>query len=342
MIAPGSRLLLRPDVRYARDRCATSLHLATREDDYEIRADGVDAVRSLLPKLTGDAALSVLAADAQLQPQLLAQLLDPLVMNDLVLDLDAALRADTTAAFLAELRRECRFWSIGLLAQPFWETVLSGRAPLGMLYGWGMEFRHFADGANEYMAAGVAFCRDGGDMRERLSRHFIEECAHGEIFLRGLVECGLAEQAIVRAMPLATTRALINYLWEVATEGSVPYCATFMLMQAHESSKDAADVFLHALCELYPGAQGLFRAFHRHTLLDLDLRHHDNVFAQLCSERGELTAADRERAVQVVRNLAEHFCAFFEGIRDHYTDEAAVTARRPRSSAFLEACHAGR
>jgi pyrroloquinoline quinone (PQQ) biosynthesis protein C len=342
VILSDSHLLLRPDVLYARDdRSAKSLRLETREDIYEMSVDGTDAVSAVLPRLIGDVVLSKLAADIQLQPRDLARMLEPLVTHDLVLDLDATLRADTTAAFLDELRRECRFWGMALLAQPFWQEVLSGRAPLGTLYGWGMEFRHFADGANEYMAAGVAFCRDGADMRERLSRHYIEECTHGEIFLQGLVECGLPEKAITQAVPLATTRALINYLWDVAAEGTVTYCATFMLMQTHESSKPAADLFLQALCDLYPRAAALFQSFHRHTVLDLALNHHDNVFEQLCKERGELSPADRECALRTVRNLAEHFGAFFEGIRVHYTDEAAVMARRPRSSAYLEAGHVG-
>lgn len=340
MLNANSRPWLRADVHWRVERAqAGAGQIIAREFEYGYPEEAMEILLPVLPQMDGGRSLADLAKQCSSSAQTLAALLQPLVEDDLVLDSDAALAAGTLDEFRLALQRECRFWHGAILAQPFWQRLLSGDASLAMVLGWGVEFMHFADAANEYMAAGVAFCREPGDLRESIAKHYIEESGHGEIFRCGLHACGVAERALAQAPPLPTTRALINHLWEVALESSLAYGATFKLMQAAQVSKEAATSFYEGLGELYPDARALFQAFRLHTEIDVGLHHESTFFDRLLDRKAMLEWREKQRSIAVVRDLAEHFCAFFDGIRRYYDPLPAFALRRPRSSAFVEYAH---
>ena len=340
MLNANSRPWLRADVRWCIDHGqAGAGRIIAREYEYGYPEEAMGILLPALPQMEGERSLADLAQQCGCSAQALAALLQPLAEDDLVLDSGAALAAGTLDAFRLALQRECRFWHGAILAQPFWQQLLSGNASLAMVLGWGAEFMHYADAGNEYMAAGVAFCREPGDLRESIAKHYIEESGHGEILRCGLHACGVAEHALAQATPLPTTRALINYLWEVALESSLAYGVTFKLMQAAQVSKGSATSFYEGLCRLYPDARALFQAFRLHTEIDVGLSHESTFFDRLLDRKAVLELSEKQRSIAVVRDLAEHFCAFFDGIRRYYDPLPAFAVRRPRSSAFVEYAH---
>jgi pyrroloquinoline quinone (PQQ) biosynthesis protein C len=340
MLNANSRPWLRADVSWHIDPAQTEkAQIMAREYEYGYPPEAWRILLPVLPHMDGGPTVADLAERCACSVPTLAGLLQPLLDDDLVLDSQAALAASTLEEFRDALQRECRFWHGTILAQPFWQRLLSGSASTAMVLGWGVEFMHFADAANEYMAAGVAYCREPGDLRESIAKHYIEESGHGEIFRCGLHACGVAKSALAQAAPLPTTRALINHLWEVALESSLAYGASFKLMQAAEVSKAAAESFYDGLCEFYPDAHPLFQAFRLHTEIDVGLSHESTIFDLQLDRKAALQWSEKQRSIAVVRDLAEHFCAFFEGIRRYYDPLPAFAVRRPRSSAFVEYAH---
>lgn len=75
------------------------------------------------------------------------------------IDATAAPEAKTPEEFLAAYYALCDFWTKDIVARPFWETLLSGQASRTLVLGWGVEFYHDVEAANEHMAAVVAHCR---------------------------------------------------------------------------------------------------------------------------------------------------------------------------------------
>lgn len=285
----------------------------------------------LLQRLDGASQVAELAQELAASPHELRALLEVLAEEHLVLDAAAALEARTGQEFLEAFFLECRFWSKAIFSQPFWKRVLSGHASERLIFGWGIEFYHFVEAANEYMAAGVAYCREGPEIREWIAKHYLEECDHSAIFLEGLVKSSLDRAQILSAPPLASTRALINFLNELAIADSISYAAAFGIMQPSREPIERGQVeqFYAQLTKQYGFAASMFEAFRQHALIDVDLHHESTVLGRICSRLPEITPDNARKAVMAARSVAEHFMFFFEGILDYYSGPLVQVPRRP-------------
>ncbi|WP_404369741.1 hypothetical protein AB5I39_00050 [Sphingomonas sp. MMS24-J45] len=291
--------------------------------------DHAQPLSALLDRADGTIKLDALAEAVGLAPDLAARLLEPLAEEGAVIDASAPIRVGD-AAFLDVFQQECRLMMRALAEQPFWRRILSGQASPTLVFGWGLEFAHFVDSANEYMPIGIAHARESAEIREIFARHYVEEANHAAIFFDGLARCGLDRARMAAAPPLATTRALINLLVEHALEGSVAYAAGFAVMQPETEPTERGNVvsFYADLSALYPFAAPMFRAFERHACLDLDLGHHETVFKSLWNAGGVPLSA-RPQALRAARSVAEAFTLFFEGILGVYGTAGAEFPRRP-------------
>jgi pyrroloquinoline quinone (PQQ) biosynthesis protein C len=288
-------------------------------------------VELIIPALDGSTSVSAIASRIGVQPAVVAAVLDELNSDAvLALDVTRARGAATAAEFGDALKEECRFWSREILSRPFWQTMQSGEAPKAVVLGWGIEFYHFVNSVNEYMAAGVANCRLNASVRDKLVKHYIEESEHASIFLQGLTRCGLDPDQVAAAPPLVCTRSLIDYLCEIALTSSVSYAAMFALMHANEAmSQDAVEAFYAQLARAYPFAEGLFDACLKHALIDVRLEHHHTVFDAMLEDVPDTVLRHGPEAVIAVRGLAEQFMLFFDGILTGYTRPLAAIPRRP-------------
>jgi hypothetical protein len=318
-----------PGCRLALDN--NSLLITTSEQQILCESARPDVIRDLLLRLDGEAIPQALAAEYGVGANALEAVLSALLESDLLLDADRAADAANPAEMAAALRLEARFWALPIFEQPFWETLLAGHSSRAQVLGWGLEFYHFVEAANLYMALGVAHTRHAPHMREAIARHYIEEMHHGTIFLDGLVACGIERASLLAAPPLPHTKALIHHLAELAYEGELPYTAAFAIRQPGLSapSRDALDLFYGRLGALYPYAAHMFKAFHRHAALDLDLRHEEPVFYQLCRQAPGLSTNECRLASETMRAVAELFILFFEGIGDAYAGGEQFAPRRP-------------
>ena len=258
-----------------------------------------------------------------------------LLESDLLLDVERSCRATTQPEVNDALLAEARFWAKPIFAQPFWDKLRSGQCSPSQVLGWGVEFYHFVDAANDYMPLGLAHTRELRQLRAPIARHYIEEMNHGKIFLEGLARCGVPHESVLAAPPLPHTRALINQLIEYAYEGELTYTSSFAVMQPGltQSSSAVLEAFYGQLKAYYPYASGMFDAFHRHASLDVELGHEQTVFTRLCLDGPMLAPAQIRRVSTVIRSLAESFMLFFEGIDTCY---AATERFSPRRALQLE------
>jgi pyrroloquinoline quinone (PQQ) biosynthesis protein C len=316
------------------------LHSGT-QDKYIVESDAFEHVfegeaagllEGMLPLLTGDYLISDVARIVGSSADSVLAVLAPLNAKEtLVLDLDRAAGAQSGAEFVRFFKTECRFWSGEIHSQSFWKAIHSGSANRATVLGWGVEFYHFVESANHYMAAGVANCREGARVREILARHYIEESGHGRIFLEGLTKCGLDPLRVRSAPPLASTQALINYLYELGNSNSFAYAGTFAVMQS--SGKQLSETDVNAsydrLASLYPFAEEMFNAFKRHALVDVELDHHKITLDDIVELVPELVLRNSAPMLVAVRALVEHFIQFFEGIQEYYGQPRTYVPRRP-------------
>lgn len=224
-------------------------------------------------------------------------------------------------------RLRSSFWLQKVYAHPFWEKVASGAASRAQILGFAFEKYHYIEGAHEHMAFAVA--NADPEMMKHLALHFNEEYAHGDIYRRGL-RAFFGDEVILTSQPLPTTRALINYLSEMAQKSSFSYYAGNELLQMTENTSkaadgDAVDEFYRSMQSHYPWSEPLIEAFRAHTALDQHLGHED-AFRRMCADRRWLSSRQVEEAMTYTRGMAEMLELFMDGI-DRYYEHIDVVPR---------------
>lgn len=305
------------------------LLVETPDFSYTFGGRSAELLSGVRERLDGSCRIGELASGLNVRADELCATLSALAEDGVVIDADAALEADTCERFFDVFTAECRFWRENIYHQPFFHLLLSGRASPGLVLGSGVEFYHYVDAANEHMAASVAHCRGNVPARYHLARHYVEEHAHGKIFLEGLASCGLDRERVKAAPPLASTRALINFLNELAASDTLAYAGAFGIMQATraETTREGIGRFYDALIAHYPFAAGLYNAYRKHALMDVDLDHQELLLTRIYSRDEMVTAENSRRILAAARDTAEHFILFFEGILDYYGAPGRVVPR---------------
>lgn len=251
--------------------------------------------------------------------------------DNLLIDTQAQKRNWANSSdFVSFLIKECSFWHKYIYEQSFWKNLVSGNLNRASILGWGIETMHYVEAANEYMALGIAYCREDIKTREMLSQHYAHEANHSQIFLKGLIASGLNEKLLVNAPPLASSRALINYLSEIAIQDTLPYTATFALMQSgnESASREEYETSYNNLIEKYPFAKGMFEAFLKHALIDIELKHNTTLFEEIFNIDREISRRESENAISVIRTLSKYFILFFDGIENYYSNHLCQLPRR--------------
>lgn len=297
---------------------------------YTFRDRSAEVVARLWPHLDGDRTLGDAAAAAGLPWEEATAHLVPLAADDWVVDTGAVHRAGDAVAFLDAYRALCELWKKDIFIHPFWQRLAAGEASPALVLGWLVEFHHYIEAANEHMPASVAACRHDDTIQLWLAQHYAEEYDHSAMFLDGLAGAGLDRDAVVDSLPLASTRALVNYVTEVASSDTIAYAAMHGIFQTPGSTEGWRDVdrFFQRLMSHYPFGDAVLKAFRDHAALDAELGHDDLVFSRICRRVGRLGDDQVARVLEATRGLVEHFVLFFDGILDAYGGPGATVPRR--------------
>lgn len=240
---------------------------------------------------------------------------------------------------IKEIRKAGQFWNRHVMAQAFPSLLFTGGAIRHQVLGWGIEFFLFVRAAREYMARGASRIDGSTLVLSELWDHFAEEAFHDEIFRKGLIECGLTAGNIDNRMPLPSTMALLNHLWEASEEGDLQYASVFAVMQPLAEAATAADIEERyaKLTEFYPFALPLFSAFKVHDSIDVALEHSVLTIEPMINERGTISRREMLSIHQTMRRTAENFGIFFAGIQKYYNSELNVIYRqRPHMIMAIE------
>jgi pyrroloquinoline quinone (PQQ) biosynthesis protein C len=275
----------------------------------------------LLPHLDGQTSLGALAEKLNERPDRLAQLARQLGEAGVL-----AFRNDgddsgrmSGEAFYQLHKERCAHWLRPIYEHPLWEKIVEGRATRAQVLGFAFEKYHYIEGAYEHMA--IAAANASPEMMPHLARHFIEEYNHGDIYRKGLQSL-YADEVILSAQPLPSTRALVNFLSESAARNSFAYYAGNELLQLTENTGEdeagqSVNAFYDGMKKHYPFTERLINSFLAHTHADQKLGH-DDVFQQMCASIPPLTRKEVRDALEVTRSMAEHLRLFMDGIDVFY------------------------
>ncbi|PHM47639.1 hypothetical protein [Xenorhabdus miraniensis] len=313
--------------------------LSVPSNDYTFSGKSAEMIQGVFSFLNGTNTVDIISQKTCLASEDIISLLDYLCGESVLIDINNENKGSLTGYQLVELvKQEVVFWRQHINNQIFWEKVHNGTCSKRQILGWGIEFYHYVDAANEYMAAGVAYCRESIGVRQKIAAHYAEEAGHGEIFLQGLMKDGLPATLVKKSLPLPSTRALINYLNEVAMESSLVYTAVFSLMQSDGKSfsKTGLNEYYSQLIELYPFAQGMFGSFLKHALIDARLDHQVSIFENLYANDEIISHREVKRTFVTIRQLVNYFILYYEYLFECYGKENSQLPRRaPQLIDFL-------
>ena len=140
-----------------------------------------------------------------------------------------------------------------------------------------------------------------------------------ELFEEGLSATGVAAARLRPICAIATTTALINFLFERASRTLVEYGSLFAVMQPPDNAAPGARVETYErLRRCYPFAQKIVDALERHDAIDLGAGHRSWALEQHLRRSPRVSADDMGRAYVTMRDAACFFIMFFDGIRDSY------------------------
>ncbi len=298
---------------------------------YSFRSTNAELMRTVLPHLDGSLTVGDLAGLAGVSWEEISASLTPLAMDNWLVDETAVHRARQTQEFFDAYRALCEFWKKDIFTHAFWQILASGKASRELVLGWLVEFYHYVDAANEHMPVSAANCRDDDTIQLWLAQHYTEEYDHNQIFLDGLVKTGLEENQVRSSPPLASTRAVINYITEVASSDTIGYAAMHGIFQTPGSSESWAKIerFYEFLLTNYEFGAPVLKAFRDHAALDAELGHDDLVFSRICARVGRFSEERVDRILRCTRGLVEQFILYFDGILDYYGSPDA-SLPRPR------------
>lgn len=306
------------------------------KDEYALSEESAILFQAIFDKLDGTWSIAKISEFTHYPIDNIIQLLDFFSLEGLVIDIN--INRDLSGRNLVSLvKNEASFWRKHINNQPFWQSVHRGECSAREIHGWGIEFYHYVDAANEYMANGVAYCRDTIDIRQKLSAQYSEEADHGEFFLQGLEKDGFTTDGITKSPPLPSTRALINYLNEVAMESTMVYASVFSLMQSDGIAFDEDNLkkYYGDLINFYPFASGMFTAFLKHASIDARHGHQISIFEKLYNNDSVVSATQVQRVISTIRQLARYFILFYDYISHYYSQKTSQLPRRsPRISDF--------
>jgi hypothetical protein len=313
------------------------IHVEDRATRLTFQDDSAKVCRAILDRAHEDCSTRKIASKSGYSERTIEDCLNVLAGDGLILRLDFPGDSVGASAAIAKVREAASFWNRHVMGQFFPMRLFAGEASKPQVLGWGIEFYHFVRAARDYMARGAS--RTVGDVRvlAELWDHFSEEAFHDEIFLKGLVGCGLSEAGLLKRPPIASTMALLNHLWESSEEGELEYAAVFAVMQPTSERPREEDIKRQydALRSAYEFAAPLFDAFEQHDRIDAALEHSSLTLEPLIRARGRLTRYELLKVLNKVRQTAENFDLFFEGIPNYYGSEFDVAYRQLPSASTI-------
>jgi pyrroloquinoline quinone (PQQ) biosynthesis protein C len=319
--------IVHPDLVIKGD--ASSLVVEDAKVSLTFKGDSAMATSAVLQQMPYCRTIPELADSTQLSARTVKSVLAILREDNLILDL-SDLSGLKPQDLLQKIRDAALFWNSHVMSQSFPSRLFAGEATRAAVLGWGIEHYFFIRAVNEYMARGASRIHGATRHLSELWKHYAEEVFHDEIFLRGLAGCGLDAQSLPRRPPLASTMALLNFLFEKGAESALSYTSVFCIMQAQSQTCTRAEIErrYEELRSFYPFASSFFDAFEEHEKLDADLEHTSLTIEAILEEEAPLSDKQVLNIFETIEQTANYFILFLEGISNLYKTSRSVTYRQ--------------
>jgi heme oxygenase-like protein len=322
-VTPGKPILrARPELNSSGD-----IELHTVRGIFDIDPVGELSTKQLLhvlQNLDGRHTLADLPGVVGVDPQQLAEVLEPAVTMGLVDDLSKPDASSGLAALsrlehvLNELVDEMVFRG------PFWRAIAekADSLPANVFYGFGLENWFFLYNEALFDAPVVSHPTSAA-MRAMLQEFYYEEHRHDDIVVRAFAPLGISKDDLLRARPLPTTTALINMLAWWSRTDPLFFIATIGILEGRLDTEGDGekgpiyDSFLEA-CDRVGLQPDFVHSLRTHAKINAGHDHSAvsrEIFAEVVGVDPETERRWRGKAHLFV----ETYAGFFNGLLDYYS-----------------------
>jgi hypothetical protein len=328
----GWRPLLGPRVSLLKGSERATLDTPTQRIRFE--GESRDLIESVFSLSNGASTLAEIAEKTGYTAQSIFQHLNELSDDDAIGWMGCTLHSETSDSYFGNLRMLARFWNRAIFSEPVAVRIFGGKAHVSEVRLWALEFFSFIRAANRYMAKGISRLDLPAALQEIGIRHYVDEAEHEGIFREGLMGMGFTKAQLDSHVPLPSTQALLNFLFETACEDYSSYLALFTVMQplkVHPEAEDIAGKY-DTLSETYPPVAPFFEACKKHDLIDAGLGHSEWGLEELV-RASALPGYDRRKHIEsTMMQTSAFFCLFYRGIGRQPAIRKERPIRHPVSS----------
>jgi hypothetical protein len=207
-------------------------------------------------------------------------------------------------------------WGRTVRARMSAEVNLLGQQPQRrLLLGSLVETYHYVSSASLHIGAAVAHA-PSRRTRDGLSKLFTDEWKHGHDLRRGLLAAGLSDALLEASEPLPETRAVIHYLYTLASTDLLAYgiCAAINESPRSDTAIKAQWDSLAGLGLLPSEAITPFRG---HEIED-EASGHASISELVFCEHANVSGAQQRRIRGHVVSFIETQRACYEALKDYY------------------------
>jgi pyrroloquinoline quinone (PQQ) biosynthesis protein C len=217
-------------------------------------------------------------------------------------------------------------WLAEAFSHPFWERMLSGRGSVRLFAGWLFELFHYTKNANRHMPLSCAYTQNK-PIKTLRAKHYVEEWNHYHYFAKSLTALGYTRDEVARSEPLSMTLEMSNFMRQAAREDILAYSICSAVLEGTTVGEQNYDGYYQKCVQLYGMPREVITPIYDH--LDLDKKYdHSNLFSDILSEAGELTAERASRVLEYGHQLAEHIWLWTDQIERYYQDDSNPVPRR--------------
>jgi pyrroloquinoline quinone (PQQ) biosynthesis protein C len=217
-------------------------------------------------------------------------------------------------------------WLAEAFSHPFWERMLSGNGSVRLFAGWLFELYHYTRNANRHMPLACAHTQVK-PIKTLRAKHYAEEWNHYHYFAKSLSALGYAREDVARSEALPMTLEMSNFMRQAAREDILAYSICSAVLEGTTIGEQNYDGYYTKCVELYGMPREVITPIYDH--LDLDRKYdHSNLFSDILSHAGQISAERASRVLEYGHQLAEHIWLWTDQIERYYGDDSSPVPRR--------------
>ena len=220
--------------------------------------------------------------------------------------------------YLSRVNESCVMWRRQIGFHRLFGMLERQEVRREVFLGFILETYHYVASASKHIGCAATNCRNP-QWQPLLSRYFVEEYDHSELFLEALSCMAVDRERAKSAHPIIGTMSLINMLCEIGRTSSLAYISCLSLIEARADDFAEAKLTMERLSDAFGFPQNSMQPIISHMEGDIAAGH-AGMLEQALESLPQIPADEAHFAVNCLHDLKHSFDQFHDQILQYYSD----------------------